>query len=251
MDDISRRAFNAQTLGSLLAWSLLETFSRNNLFADEVKPITTKWLRDVDELARQVRDQELRQVEWQAKVEELFAKVDLHDLLKMIEFDAVTKNVKLLDKGALSLRAKFPHVEGLPTKFVFGTQIFALKKGRSVIPHGHNNMATAFLILKGELRGRHYDRIEDLGDHLIIKPTLDKTFSVGGCSTVSDYKDNVHWFQALSDEAYIFNIHVYHVTPGSGYGPERIYLNPEGEKLAGGLIRAPRMEHEDLLRIYG
>ncbi len=32
---------------------------------------------------------------------------------------------------------------------------------------------------------------------MIIKPTIDRKFSPGECSTVSDYKDNVHWFQAL------------------------------------------------------
>jgi len=251
MNDISRRTFGKQTLGSLLTYSLLETLARPQLFAAEVRPIVVKWLAEVDELARQVRDQELRQVEWQAKVEELFARVDLPELLKAIDFENATKDADFPDRGARSLRPKFPQVEGLPTKFVFGAQIFALQQGRSVVPHGHDNMATAFLILQGDLRGRHYDRIEDLGERMLIEPTLDKTFSPGGCSTVSDYKDNVHWFQAESERAFIFNIHVYHVTPGTGFQPGRIYLDVNGEKVAGGRILARRIDHDEAERLYG
>ena len=43
-----------------------------------------------------------------------------------------------------------------------------MKKGRSVVPHGHDNMATGFLVLKGDFRGRHYDRLEDHADHYLI-----------------------------------------------------------------------------------
>eukprot|EP00913_Durusdinium_trenchii_P028347 g26575.t1 len=160
----------------MLTFSLLETLGENDLFADDVKPITQQWLTKVNELGRDVKNQKLRQVEWQKQTEELFKKVDLPELLKFIKFDELTKNAKFVDKGARSLRPKFPSVEGLPKEFVFGRQIFALKKGRSVIPHGHNNMATAFLVLKGDLNGKHYDRLEDQKDHLLIKPTIDRKF---------------------------------------------------------------------------
>src|SRR5438874_1237195 len=81
---------------------------------------------------------------------------------------------------------------------IFGRQIFAMARGRSVVPHGHDNMATGFLVLKGTLRGRHYDRVEDHKDHYLIRPTIDRSFKPGEYSTVSDHKDNVHWFTAES-----------------------------------------------------
>jgi hypothetical protein len=136
-------------------------------------------------------------------------------------------------------------------QLVFGKQIFALKKDRSVVPHGHNNMATAFLILKGDLQGRHYDRLEDHEDHYVIKPTIDRKFGPGGCSTVSDYKDNIHWFQALTEPAYIFNIHVLNVNPDNREPTGRLYLNPHGEKLKGGLIRAPRIGYKEAHELFG
>ena len=133
---------------------------------------------------------------------------------------------------------------------MFGRQIFALKKDRSVVPHGHMNMATAFLILDGKLRGRHYDRVEDRKKEYIIKPTIDKMFGPGGHSSISDYKDNVHWFQAKSDRAFIFNIHVLGVTPGTTR-TGRVYVDPNGEKLKGGLIRARKLGYKEAHDLYG
>jgi hypothetical protein len=139
----------------------------------------------------------------------------------------------------------------LPINLVFGRQIFAMAKGRSVIPHGHDNMATGFLVLKGNLRGRHWDRLEDHKDHYLIRPTVDRTFTPGEYSTVSDHKDNVHWFTAESDCAFIFNIHVTDTDPGNPKRPGRVYLDPHGEKVAGGLIKAPKISYGKANKLFG
>jgi hypothetical protein len=112
-------------------------------------------------------------------------------------------------------------------------------------------MATAFLILKGDMRGRLYDRMKDEKEHILIKPTVDRPFKAGETSSISDDKDNVHWFQALSETAFIFNIHVLEVRKGGGESTGRVYLDPNGEKVAGGLIRAKRLEHKQAHEIYG
>lgn len=251
MSTLSRRSFTKQSLGTLLTYSLLETISNRDAFADDIKPIAAKWLVDVHQLSVDLKGQKLPQLDWQLKVEDLFAKVDLPDVLKLIDFDKLLAGTKYIDHGALSLRFSFPEVEGVPKQLVFGKQIFALKKDRSVVPHGHNNMATAFLILKGDLQGKHYDRVEDQKEHIVIKPTIDRKFSPGECSTVSDYKDNVHWFKAITEPAFIFNLHVMGIRPGTTEATGRIYLDPQGEQLAGGLIKARRIGYEESLKKYG
>jgi hypothetical protein len=251
MAELTRRSFAQRTLGSLLTYSLLETVFGHDVLATEIKPTVERWLIDLESLSNDVKHQKLKQTQWQAKIEELFARVDLPELLRLVDFDKLAAQSELVDVGARRIRFKFPEVEGLPKELVFGKQIFGLKKGRSVVPHGHNNMATAFLMLKGELRGRHYDRLEDHDDHFIIRPTIDRSFKPGGCSTVSDNKDNVHWFQAVTEPAYIFNIHVLNVRPGSKLPTGRVYLDPEGEKLSGGLIRAPRIDYTKSHELFG
>ena len=66
-------------------------------------PVTAKWLTDVNQLGFDVKNAKLSQVLWQEKVQELFAQVDLPDLLRMIDFEQLTRNVKYVDQGALSL----------------------------------------------------------------------------------------------------------------------------------------------------
>ncbi|MGZ0173806.1 MAG: hypothetical protein ACKVHE_30195, partial [Planctomycetales bacterium] len=143
--NVTRRDFGKAGVQSLLTLSLLETIFARDAWSADVSPITAKWLAGLNELAGDVKEQRISQVAWQKKVEELYAQIEVDELMKFVDFKNLTKDLKLVDQGARSLRPKFPDVEGLPKKFVFGKQIFAIKKGQSVIPHGHNNMATAFL----------------------------------------------------------------------------------------------------------
>lgn len=247
MTDLNRRQFTGNTLSALLTYSLLETLLGDDCLAEQIKPVAAQWIKDLDQLGRDLKGKKLEQVEWQKQIEKLMAKVNLPDLLKFIDFEK-RQQVPFREKGERSIRFRFPEVEGLPTNLVFGHQIFKLKKGQSVVPHGHNNMATAFLILDGKFHGRLYDRLEDADDHMIIRPTIDQSFSVGDCSTISDKKDNVHWFEATSEQGYIFNIHVLNLNPGlSG----RVYVDPRGEKLSGGRVKARRIGAAEATKLYG
>ena len=249
MVDLTRREFGRGMLGSLLTYSLLETLFTSDALASEIKPVAAAWLAKLDAAGRDLKGEELSQTEWQSQIEELFGQVEINDLLKFIDFDQLTAELEFRKRGERSLKPKFPKVEGLPTDLVFGHQMFALQKDRSVVPHGHDNMATAFLVLQGDFHGRHYDRLEDDGDHMIIRPRSGESFTVGGCSTVSDEKDNVHWFKATSETGFIFNIHVLNVVEGRKTG--RVYVDPDGEVLSGDRIRARKLKAAEAYKLYG
>lgn len=247
---MDRRCFGKQTLGSLLTFSLLESVVATDALAESVRPIAAKWLKDLNDLSQEVKGRKLLQVEWQEQVEKLFSQVELKEFLSYVDFDQLIKTIKFKERGERSFRAKFPKVEGLPTEWVFGHQMFGLREGQSVVPHGHNNMATAFLILRGQFEGKHYDRLEDHRDHFIIRPTIDRSFGVGECSSISDQKDNIHWFKATSETAYIFNIHVLNIDPKikrSG----RVYLDPFGEAISDGRIKAKRLKSAEAYKKFG
>jgi hypothetical protein len=247
---VDRRTFGKQTLGSLLTFSLLESVMQSSALAESVRPIAAKWLAQVNQISLDLKGEKMTDVQWQHQVETLFSHINVSEFLSYVNFEKLTADMKFRERGERSFEANFPKVEGLPTELLFGHQMFALRKDRSVVPHGHNNMATAFLILQGEFQGRHYDRLDETDDHMVIRPTIDRVFTVGECSTVSDHKDNVHWFRALSDTAYIFNIHVLHVDPDikrSG----RVYIDPSGEKLSDGLIRAEKLTSAEAIKRYG
>lgn len=247
----TRREFTHQALQSLTALALIEGLAARRLFGADVEPIISEWIQELNTISADVKEQRLKDIEFQAALEQLYLRVDLPSLLKTLDFDRMAANVDYPALGAKSLPVDFQNVSGLPTQLVFGRQIFALQKGRSVIPHGHNDMSTGFLILQGTLHGRHWDRVEDLEDHYLLKPTIDRSFSPGEVSTVSDHKDNVHWFTAESDTAFIFNIHVLNTDPGNPNRPGRVYVDPLGEAISGGLVKAPKITFGLANRKYG
>ena len=253
-DKIPRRDFTSNSIKTILSISLLEHLCATDLLANKDKYTAKKWLHAVHEIGRSVKETKIPQTQWQKEVEELFQnKIELNELLKLINFDQIEKSAKFVDNGARSIRPKLPRSNGFPERLAFGSQVFALKKGRSVVPHGHNNMATAFIVLKGNFHGRHYDRISDEKEHMIIRPTIDDRFGPGQTSSVSDDKDNVHWFKAEDEPAFIFNIHVLGL-PNKKGAPRRtgrLYIDPEGEKLGNGLIRAPFIDSKKAHQKYG
>lgn len=246
----TRRQFATQALGSLAAFGLVELLWSRDLFADAVKPTLAGWLKDLADMTNDLRGRKLSDVEFQTKMEELFRRVNLKELLAAVKLDEIESNLKLPEKGAANPGVDFGKIEGLPA-LRLGKQIFGCKKGRSIVPHGHSNMCTGFIVLKGEWQGKHYDKVETAADHYLIRPTVDRQFGPGEVSTISDHKDNVHWFKALSEKCYIFNVHVVGYDPSIKGISSRLYLDPEGEKIAGGLIKAPKMTSKACHEKYG
>ncbi|MBP3957636.1 hypothetical protein J8F10_20495 [Gemmata sp. G18] len=247
----SRRAFNAQLVGSAITFSLIETLWARDLFADSTKPTIQKWMGELVEITKDLKGQKLTDVQFQTKMEDLYKRVDLADLCTLIKLDEVEKKTKLPDNGAANVGFDLSKVEGLPGEVGFGKQIFGCKKGRSIVPHGHANMCTGFIVLKGKWHGRHYDRVETNKDHYVIRPTIDRTFGPGELSTISDHKDNIHWFESTSDTAFIFNVHVIGYDKTIKETSGRLYLDPAGEKLAGGLVKALKMTSAECHKKYG
>jgi hypothetical protein len=251
MDLSTRRAFHHRFLGSLMAYGLIETLFHGDLLADAVKPVVGKWLAQLQDLSQSLKDHRLKDVDFQAQLEALYRKVDLAELCSLLELDRIRRTVSFPPRGAASLGIDLSKVEGLPRRLAFGKQIFALSRGRSIVPHGHDNMCTGFIVLAGEFRGRHYDRVEDNADHYVIKPTIDRTFRPGECSTISDHKDNVHWFQAASAVGFVFNVHVIGYNPDNENVASRVYIDPQGEKTGSGLIVAGKITSAEAHKKYG
>jgi hypothetical protein len=248
----NRRDFARSALQSLTALVLIEGLWSRRLLGNAVTPIVDAWFKELNTISNDVHEHRKKDIEYQQALEVLYQRVDLDALLKTLDFDRLAPSVNFPAKGAKSLPVDFSHVGGLPMKLPFGGQIFAMRKGRSVVPHGHDNMATGFLILKGNFRGRHYDRVEDHTDHYIIRPTIDRQFRPGEFSTISDHKDNVHWFTNLANEpGFIFNVHVFGVNPENPKTSARVYVDPAGEKLSGGLIKAPKISYGKVNQLYG
>ena len=244
----SRREFAAQLLRSVMALGLLEVMGSRAVGAAGARTSLAAWFEAMAAWTRELRAGRIDGLEFQGEMEALFRRVDLPDLASFIALDELERRLQAPARGAaardLDLRAALPGGVG------FTARIFVCRKGRAIVPHGHVGMCSGFLVLRGRWRGRHYDRVATEGEHHLIRPTIDRSFAPGDLSTISDDRDNVHWFAAESDTAWIFNVHVSGLDPGAPRAG-RLYLDPAGERLAGGLIRAPMMTPTACQRKYG
>jgi hypothetical protein len=170
------------------------------------------------------------------------------DLLKAIDYQQLAKSTKLFDDHETAEDVTFSNIKKLPDELSFASYFYGMKKDVSIVPHGHQNMD---MMLKGEAHGWQYDRLADEPEFLIIKPTKDKLLTVGDVSTISSQRDNIHWFKALTDPVFMFNIGVYGLDPKTET-TGRDYIDPNnGENLSNGSIRVPRITSEKAYEIYG
>jgi hypothetical protein len=244
----TRRTFVQNALNLLLTTSLLNSLVQIDVFGNSIKPILKRWLIDVEEISYDLKTKKVSQIEWQKKIEELFSKVSLDELLKLINFHKLSKKLVYANHGVYMQSVKFPVIEGLPSEQSFVKLFFIVDKNHAIVPHGHHNMATMHMILKGEMQSWHYDRVRDEKDFIIIKPSDYRISKVGDVSTISDEKDNVHWFKAGNEASFAFNIGVYDLDPNKDSA--RDYLDPNGEKLKDGLIRAPKISYKEAVKKY-
>ena len=86
---------------------------------------------------------------------------------------------------------------------------------------------------------------------MTIKPTEDQVLKVGTLSTMSDQKDNIHWFKALTEPVFMFNIGVFRIDAAKDFSGRDCIDPLRGEKLKDGLIRARRIGLKEAYRLYG
>lgn len=252
MNNPSRRNFNANLLSSLFAFSLVETLSAHTLLANPIQLEVKYWLAEVEEASSAMKKQQLKQSEWQSKIAEIFTRVDGKDLLRAIDFDRLSRKMKLVSSHEGVIETKPAHSSGLPQELSFSTFIYGMKKGASIPPHCHRNMTSMHMAIGGEMHGWHFDRIADEAQHLIIQPTMDKALAIGEVTTISDEKDNVHWFQPTGEVAYTFNIGVYEIDSAQKFGGRQFYLDAaHGEKVDQDKLRVKKLSSQEAYKIYG
>lgn len=246
---MKRREFTGTLIKAISSYALLESVFAIDGFSRAVKPITDHWAIRLNDLCSDLKTDRISALAWQNKVAELYGQVDLKELMEFIDFDAVIKSFKYPDLGVVAQQVKLPKLAGLPENTSYVKKIFGMKKDRAIIPHGHSNMASAHMVVKGEFHMRHFDKIRQDDSHLWIKPTIEKNAVAGDYSSISDERDNVHWFVANTDHAYTFDVIVLDLN-GETYDIHNIdYENHETE--SDGSLRAPMMNVQDALKKYG
>jgi hypothetical protein len=248
---ISRREFLDAGLLSFLTVALLDTIVAAAAVPSALEAILASWSRELHGCCADLRRGVVPARIWQSEIQALLERVPLDDLLRLIDLERMMRSVDLPDDRATTRDPAFPPLEGLEGPSPHIRRVFLLRKDRAIVPHGHRNMVSGHLVIHGRLHVRHFERVHDESDAVILRPTIDRESSPGSASTVSDDKDNVHWLVATSDVAATFDVIVPGLDPGQATH-FMDFVDPRGGELLGdGTIRAPRLVASQAFARYG
>lgn len=246
---MNRRDFSKNTLMMLSSIATLDLLCRRRLFADAVQPIANQWLKELQTMCSDLRTNSISQLQWQAKIDEFHSKLPLEDLVNVIDFEKSIERFEYPDLGVVTTDPKLPKIEGISSEYSFIGRIFGMQKDRAIIPHGHRNMTSCHRVLKGELLLKQYDRIKDEGEYIVIRQTIEEQGKAGSFSSVSDYKNNIHWMVATTPKAYTFDVIVLGLNDKTSE-IDNIDIN-EAVRVDKEMLKVKKVGVNDALKKYG
>lgn len=246
---MDRRGFTKALVEGVASYALFQTLFVHDAFSKAVRPLTEAWVKDLHDMAIAVREGSITPAMWQEQIDALYQRVPFDDLMHHIDFKRLAHNFAYPDHGVHTRKVTWPHLDDLPANLGFHSKVFGMRRDRAIIPHGHRNMVSCHYVLEGELHLRHYNKVAEEAEHLVIVPTVDEVVGVGTYSSISDDHNNVHWLRALSPTAFTFDVIVLDIE-GQTWDVDNI--DPyAAETLSDGLIRAPKLDVATALEKYG
>ena len=208
------------------------------------------WARNLVALNHDLSTHKIGLTVWQDRVAALNTSVPVNDIVGYLDIDRLTAGFIYPDKLAQTADPQFPATVDLgsgPQHWFI--RVFGMKRGGAVIPHAHNDMVSAHLVVNGRFHARTFNRMHDLADAIAIRPSMDRTLRRGEIITMSDDRDNLHWLVAEEDRSMTFDVGVVDIDPARRYAIaankyHMIYVDPTVPAESDGLIHAPVITFE-------
>lgn len=253
----SRRALG---LGAahLAGWyAVFEAAQSSAAWARQIKPNVRRWAETLNEVSEAVRAGHIEPTEWQTSIERLHAAVPLEEIIRLVDLDALLTRVRPPKNklGAVEDVDWSGLTAGRPTVGI-AHKVFVYRKGACTPPHAHNHLVSAHLVLKGQIRARTFNRLEELEHSLLLEPTTDRLVGPGETVSMSDERDNVHWFEGVSALSASFDVPVGGITPEKPYrhraeGFGQLFVDPRVPARADGRIEAPIITFTESVKRFG
>jgi hypothetical protein len=208
-------------------------------------------LAAMGELALALRRGELDPVAWQDEMARRIAAIDVAEVIAAIELDRLAAALDPLPDDRPRVRPlELAALESVLTEAGAKLKLFALGPGRAIVPHGHHGLVSMHWVLRGALHGRSFDRIERTPTHVLMRPTIDRVLRPGAATSVSEHRDNIHWFVAVDGPAFALDVLVPGLDPEGPRG--RFYVDVRAAEPAGDdRLRAPIVTGGEAHRRYG
>ena len=134
-----------------------------------------RWAQDLADLNRDLAAEKIGLLTWQDGIARLNAGVEIAELRRYLDFDRLTSAMAFPSKLAETADPHLPaHIDVAGIARPWFVRFFGLRRGGAIIPHVHNNMVSAHLVVDGEFHARTFDRMIDLpdpakGDAVLLK----------------------------------------------------------------------------------
>lgn len=209
---IDRRNAIKWGAASLLATSFLQHASAINAARGTATDKLAQWKADLAKACTQLGNRKISGLQWQELMDKVYGATPMDDLLAMVNFDAIRDSIitqDIGDRGENFVDIPVPDVADAASKpepsQILISKIAYIKKGRHIPPHGHSNMVSAFLCIAGDFSVRQFDHIESNDEQMVVRETINERHAgVGTWSSISDYRNNVHWLTANSENCFLF-----------------------------------------------
>jgi hypothetical protein len=208
------------------------------------------WAREVVHIKDDLQAERIDVREWQRRIEAANRSVPVDDLVRTLDIDAITRKFAypslLADVADPVLPPDLLGPAGMRGWFV---RVFGMRRGGAIIPHVHNGMVSAHLVISGSFHARTHDRIKDLADAVVLHPTRDGELKRGEIISMSDQKDNQHWLIAREDRSLTFDVGVVGTKASWPYGLQAnannmIFVDPTHPPERDGTVVAPVLTFE-------
>jgi hypothetical protein len=249
-DEFPRRAIACATtrrdvLATSAAAVLIAALGGTRAWAGGRPAAMDAWARRVVSIKDDLQAGRIDVREWQSRIEAANRSVPVDDLVRTLDIDAITRRFAypslLADVADPVLPKDLLGPSGMNGWFV---RVFGMRRGGAIIPHVHNNMVSAHLVISGSFHARTHDRIKDLDDAVVLHPTRDGALKRGEIISMSDQKDNQHWLVAREDRSLTFDVGVVDMKASWPYGLKAneynmIFVDPTRAPERDGTIVAP------------
>lgn len=236
--------------------ALLAALSAPRLWARGRPSPLDRWASALVDLNERLVRGDITAVDWQAAIERLDASVPVSELVAYLDIDRLVRAFRYPTLLAEVADPVLPaHVLAPGRRRSWFVRVFGLRRGGAIIPHVHNRMASAHLVVAGALRVRTHDRVRDLADAVVLRPSIDREYGRGEVLSMSEQRDNQHWLHALRDRSLTFDVGVVDVAPARDFtlpanANHMIFVDAGAAPQADGLVVAPVLTFEACARKY-
>lgn len=232
-----------------LLTALFASLASRDAWAGGTPAPIDEWRREITGLRDALTAGDINQAAWIDGIERANERVPIAELVAYLD----------LDWMAQRLPARLSSVADAAPAYTNGNafvRVFGMRRGAGLLPHVHNGMVSAHLVVAGAFHVRTHNRVRDLDNAVVLRPSQDRTIGVGATLMMSDDVDNHHWLVACEDRSFTLDVAVFHLPPGErtrlpSTFENTILIDPTARPERDGTLIAPVLSVEAAVAKFG